>query len=126
MQNLRPVILMSCLAVLLVLLSGGCGKKEPVAAKVGGKKIFVREIEDMVQRYVAISKKMNPAYTEPVGLKLENMRKDFLNGLIDKAVILDKAKGLGVSVSDDELVVKIEELKKANGILDEKAFSDYL
>ncbi|MFH0919792.1 MAG: peptidylprolyl isomerase [Fibrobacterota bacterium] len=126
MQNMRSLFLPACLAAGLFLLGAGCGKKEPVAATLNEKKIYVSEIEDMIQRYVAISRKMNPAYTEPAGQKLEAMRKDFLNGLIDKAVILDKAQSLNVSVSDEELKGKIDELKKANGILDSVAFSAYL
>lgn len=126
MRNIRSLLLTAGLSAALLLTASGCGKKDPVAATVNGKKIYVREIEDMIQRYTAISKKMTPAYVEPAGLKLENMRRDFLNGLIDKAVILDKAKALGVSVSEDELKVKIEELKKANGIIDSTAFSAYL
>jgi parvulin-like peptidyl-prolyl isomerase len=114
------------LAAGLFILFTGCAGDRGVAAKVNGKRIYIKEVNEMVTRYVAISKKLNPAYSEPAGLLLENMRKQFLDGLIDKTIILDKARELKVAVSDGELSAKIAQLKKTNEILDEASFSGYL
>jgi parvulin-like peptidyl-prolyl isomerase len=57
---------------------------------------------------------------------LASMRRQFLDGLVDKIIILDKAKTLKVDVTAEELTAKIAMLKKTNDILDEAAFNKYL
>ena len=110
----------------IITLFPGCGSDKGVAAKVDGKRIYIKEVEEMITRYASISKKLNPAYTEPTGLLRENIRKQFLDGLIDKTIILKKAGELKVSVTDEDLTAKIKELKNTNGILDEASFNNYL
>lgn len=110
----------------MALLFAQCANDKGVAAKVNGKRIYIKEVEEMITRYSSLSKKLNPSYTVPTGLLLENMRRQFLEGLIDKQIILEKAKELKVSVPDSELVAKIQLLKKANEIVDEASFAGYL
>lgn len=112
------------LSALLILAA--CGPGKDTAATVNGIRIAKAEINDMIKRYAAINRKLNPAYTEPTGLLLENQRRQFLDGLIERALILDKAKTLGISVTDSEVNAKIGELKKSNDIMDAAAFSRYL
>jgi len=103
----------------------GCSKKG-VAAKVNGEKIMISEVEDMIARYVLVNRKMDPSFEVPRGLLLENMRKQFLEGLIDKKVILEKAAELQISVSDSELVAKVVALRKENGLTGDSLFAAYL
>jgi parvulin-like peptidyl-prolyl isomerase len=126
MNNQVRTAASAALCAFLLLLPAGCGSDKGVAAKVDGKRIFIREVEDMIQRYAAINRKLNPAYMEPKGLVLENMRRQFLDGLIDKLIILKKSGELKISVAPEELTAKIAELKRTNEILDEDSFNRYL
>ena len=121
-KNAASALLLTC----LLLLAAGCGDDKGVAAKVDGKRIYIREVEEMIQRYAAINRKLNPAYMEPKGMVLENMRRQFLDGLIDKCIILEKAGELKVAVPPEELTAKIADLKRTNEILDEESFNRYL
>ncbi|OGJ84211.1 MAG: hypothetical protein A2268_10665 [Candidatus Raymondbacteria bacterium RifOxyA12_full_50_37] len=104
-----------------------CAKKEPpVAATVAGEKVYVRDIEQMIDRYVSVYRKVDTTFVRPQGAALEDMRRQFLDGIIDKIIILKKAAALAITVSDEELNTKIDLLKKTNGIMDEETFGRYL
>ncbi|MBL8025342.1 MAG: peptidylprolyl isomerase, partial [Fibrobacteres bacterium] len=114
------------LAVLAAVMFAGCVDKKNLAAKVNGEKISISEVDEMISRYVMVSKKIDSTFNPPTGLLLENMRKQFLDGLIDKRVILKKAKELGISISDSEVVEKIAALRKENALNSDAAFAVYL
>lgn len=123
MKNRRITLLL----LFAVLFAVSCGKKERLAATVGDKKIAVAEVEDMVKRYVSVSKKLDTLYREPSGLLLENMRRQFLNGVIDRILILEQAGALNLAVTEEELDAKINLLRKDNNtILEEESFNKYL
>ena len=113
-------------ALLAALYLPSCGKKRAVAAVVGKEKIYVDQIEDMVRKYVSLSRKLDSAYSEPKGQLLSNMRRQFLEGLIDRLLILDQADKYRLRVTDEELEAKIGMLRKANTILEEESFNRYL
>jgi hypothetical protein len=126
MRGLRRGLCLAAAALMLWAGLSGCAKDGRVVAKVGGKKIYKSEIDEMVRKYVSISKKIDPAYIEPTGMVLASMRRQFIEGVIDKIVIMNKAEALGIRISDDELSVKIDLLKKNNNIMEEDAFNRYL
>ena len=122
----RCLIVLSVLTVIGLVAVIGCGQKETIAAKVGKTTITVSEIEKMVSRYVSISKKLDSAFSEPKGLLLENLRRQFLDGLVDRYLILEQAEALKLAVAEDELNAKIQLLRQKNTILEEHSFNQYL
>jgi parvulin-like peptidyl-prolyl isomerase len=125
MKRTVPVLVILCaLAAALCLFS--CGKKRAVAASVGKEKIYVDQIGDMVRRYVSLSRKLDSTYSEPRDQVLSNMRQQFLDGLIDRIIILEQADKARLRVTDEELDAKISMLRKANTILEEESFNRYL
>jgi parvulin-like peptidyl-prolyl isomerase len=125
--RLQSKAVLAVLGLFIIILGiTACGKKRRIAAKVDNKKIYVYEVENMVKRYVSISKKLNPAYIEPKGMVLTNMRKKFIEGIIDRIIILQRAKAEDISIANEELNAKIDQLKKTNEIIDEISFNNYL
>jgi parvulin-like peptidyl-prolyl isomerase len=117
---------LSVICAIVLFCCVGCGSKKGVAAKVNGDKIMISEVEKMIERYMLVNKKIDTTFETPQGLLLENMRKQFLDGLIDKKIILRKATELKIFVSDSELIDKVEALRKENSLVSDSLFSAYL
>jgi parvulin-like peptidyl-prolyl isomerase len=75
---------------------------------VDGQGISLAELEDRVEKELS---HMNDVSLLPEN-KVEALRKDVLNELIDERVMLNRADKLGIAVGDGELKKRIEEIKK--------------
>ncbi len=124
-RSIKMFFILSLLVMVFVFSL--CANKKGVAAVVNGERIMIDEVETMIQRYAAVNRKLDSSYQlEPKGLVLENMRKQFLDGLIDKKILLKKARELSITISDSEFTEKVALLRKSNGIVPESTFNDYL
>lgn len=109
---LKSAFLRQCIffSILLVYLSGtlSCGIfGGDYAAIVNGEKIPIRDFEDRFQARVGLMENASPLTDrEKAGI-----RKELLNELIDEKILLARARALGLSVSDEELNKKLEEIK---------------
>jgi foldase protein PrsA len=121
---IKPVSIL--ILILVSIMVAGCAKKEGLAAKVDGENITISEVNEMIDRYVLVNRKIDSLFETPRGLLLENKRKQFLDGLIDKKIMLKKAKALGITVTDSELVGKVAALRNANVLSDDSLFAEYL
>lgn len=72
-----------------------------IVAVVNGDIITISEVQ-----------KLNAVYSS------QNIRRDALNDLIERRLILQEAKRLGIKTTDDELKDAIEDIKKKNNIDD--------
>lgn len=101
-----------------------CGKKVPdeeLVAKVNGEGITKAQFDSMVERNMA--RYRGSGHTLPPGIEVR-IKESVLRRMIDDEVIAQKAKDIGVSVSDDELNKKFQEHK--DRFRTDKAFEDYL
>ena len=94
----------------VLLFMAGCGTsdlKREYVASVDGEKIYLSDFENRFNTKLNLMKK-NAAYNES---QVRTLKKEFLDELIDENLMLRRAKNLGLSVSDDELRKRIDEIK---------------
>jgi len=97
-------------SILLFLVFGIIGCEifgRDYAATVNGEKIPIRDFEDRLQVRMAVMGNAAAIGAED-GIRI---RREFLNELIDEKILLTRARRLGLSVTNDELNKKLEEIK---------------
>lgn len=103
--------------LILILLAAGCGKKESadpslgaVVARVNGESIHESEAAREVQSLLAM---MGPAganaQSDPTAL--QQIRQQAINNLIDRRLLLDRAKTEGIVPGDEEVTAELEKVK---------------
>jgi foldase protein PrsA len=97
------------LAIFLITIPlFGCGKK--VAATVGGKKIYVEEVDKQLE---SVKKQHGEAFEGDEGKKLEEQfRQNILDNLIVIEIYTQQADKMGIKVTDKEVDEKFNEIKK--------------
>jgi len=94
-----------------LLIYSGCGKKsdeEQPLVTINGSQITVKEFED---EFLLVKREYSPSY--PTSRKdAVNLKRAFLNQLIEKELVLLEAQRLGVRLSAEELKAAIAEVKK--------------
>ncbi len=103
-------------------------KKVTYAAKVNGVTIEWREYSDALQNAIKQYREtLGPSFSEKMIQEL-HLQDKILDGLIDKVLILQEAKRLGLSVSDEELREAIESIPafQVNGQFDKRAYEWFL
>lgn len=102
MKRQRPLLLLIPLLSLFLIV--GCGKKgegeKEVIATVNGKKIYVNDFQERV-KFINDSGEL--ATEEVLGLK-----KEMLEKMIERELILQEAARLGVRVSKEEIEKRVE------------------
>lgn len=107
MAKVRHSIFLSILLVFLIgTLSCGIFGRD-YAAIVNGEKIPIQDFEDRLQVRMDLMENASALKDE----EKTRIRKELLNELIDEKILLTRARALGLSVSDDELNKKLEEIK---------------
>jgi len=96
------------LILLFLIGMAGCGLfGRDYAASVNGEKIPLQDFEDRLQVRMDL---MGNAAALNSDEKMR-IRREFLNELVDEKILLIRARALGMSVSDDELNKKLEDIK---------------
>lgn len=102
------VALVAVIAVGVAVWSG-CGAK--TVAKINGTSISQDELDRLVDRELA----MYPQGMFPPGkegdARKQQMKKDALNRLIDKTIMMQQAEKMGVAVPDSEVEKQIQDIK---------------
>jgi peptidyl-prolyl cis-trans isomerase D len=119
-------------ALSFILFFGGYSyfreKKVTYAAKVNDITIEWREYNDAFQNAIKQYREaLGPSFSEKMIEEL-HLQDKTLDGLIDKILILQEAKRLGLSVSDEELSEAIESIPtfQANGQFDKRTYEWFL
>ncbi|HZD60790.1 MAG TPA: SurA N-terminal domain-containing protein, partial [Anaerolineae bacterium] len=123
------------LAVVLIavvaLSVAGCSK-EPLAAKVNGKKITVAEVDEKLQLQLKQLEQQyggqhGEMFKGAEGEKIKNqLKQTILDQLIDMELILQEADKQGIKVTDKEVDKKIAEIMKSSNLKDQKALEEAL
>ena len=103
-------------------------KKVTYVAKVDGVTIEWREYNDALQNAIKQYREaLGPSFSEKMIEEL-HLQEKILDGLIDKILILQEAKRLGLSVSDEELREAIESIPtfQVNGQFDRRGYDWFL
>ncbi len=103
-------------------------KKVDYVAKVNGTIIEWREYNDAFQNAVKQYRDaLGPSFSEKMIEEL-GLKDKILDGLIDKILILREAKGLGLSIPDEELRQAIESIAafQVNGQFDKRNYERFL
>jgi len=103
-------------------------KEETYVAKVNSVTIERREYDNVFQNTVKqYQQALGPAFSEKMIDELR-LREKILDGLIEKILILQEAKRLGLSVSNEELRETIESIPafQVNGQFDERRYERVL
>jgi len=103
-------------------------RKATYVAKVNGTTIEWAEYNEAYQNTVKQYRDaLGPSFSEKMIDEL-HLRDKILDGLIDKVLILQEAKRLGLSISDEELRVAIESIPafQANGQFDRRRYEGSL
>ena len=103
-------------------------KKVTYAAQVNGVTIGAREYYDALQTEVKQYREaLGPSFSEKMVEEL-HLKDKTLDGLIDKILIIQEAKRLGLSVSDEELREAIESIPafQENGQFDNRRYEWFL
>ncbi len=119
-------------ALSFVLFFGGYSyfkeKKETYVAKVNGTTIewgeYIQAFEDTKRQY---QDALGPSFSEKMIEEL-HLREKIRDSLIDKVLILQETKRLGLSISDEELRLAIESIPvfQANGQFDRRRYEAFL
>jgi len=119
-------------ALSFVLFFGGYSyfkeKKETYVAKVNSVTIEWREYNDAFQNTIKqYQQALGPAFSEKMIEELR-LREKILDGLIEKILVLQEAKRLGLSTPDEELRLVIESIPvfQANGQFDKRNYERFL
>ena len=118
------MLLNRALIFTMILAGFACKKTVPdseLVAKVNGEGITKVDFDAAVERNMA--RYRGQGHTLPPGIE-QRIKESVLRRLIDDGVIAQKAKGIGVAVTDEELEVKFQEHKKR--FRTDQAFDDYL
>jgi peptidyl-prolyl cis-trans isomerase D len=103
-------------------------KKVTYAAKVNGVTIEWREYSDALQNAIKQYREtLGPSFSEKM-IQEFHLQDKILDGLIDKVLVLQEAKRLGLSVSDEELREAIESIPsfQVNGQFDRRGYEWFL
>jgi peptidyl-prolyl cis-trans isomerase D len=103
-------------------------KKVTYVAKVNGTTIEWREYNDAFQNAVKQYRDaLGPSFSEKMIEEL-GLKDKILDGLIDKILILQEAKRLGLSIPDEELMAGIESIPafQVNGQFDRRNYERFL
>jgi peptidyl-prolyl cis-trans isomerase D len=103
-------------------------KKVTYAAQVNGVTIGAREYYDALQNEIKQYREaLGPSFSEKMVEEL-HLKDKTLDGLIDKILIIQEAKRLGLSVSDEELREAIESIPafQENGQFDNRRYEWFL
>ncbi|HMK77006.1 MAG TPA: SurA N-terminal domain-containing protein [Thermodesulfobacteriota bacterium] len=103
-------------------------KKVTYAAQVNGVTIGAREYYDALQTEIKQYREaLGPSFSEKMVEEL-HLKDKTLDGLIDKILIIQEAKRLGLSVSDEELREAIESIPafQENGQFDNRRYEWFL
>ncbi len=117
-------MLVKRVALLSLLVMFGACKSKPAAelvAKVNGEGITKQEFDQEVERNLA--RYRGQARELPPGIE-DRIKESVLRRLIDDKMIAQKAKSIGVQVSEEELNAKMDEHKKR--FRTDEAFKAYL
>lgn len=119
-------------ALSFVLFFGGYAyfreKKVTYVAKVNSTTVEWREYNDALQSAIKQYRDaLGPSFSEKMIQEL-HLQEKILDGLIDKILILQEAKRLGLSVSDEELREAIESIQtfQVNGQFDRRGYEWFL
>src|SRR4030042_4925023 len=119
-------------ALSFVLFFGGYSyfreKKETYVAKVNSVTIEWREYNDAFQNTIKqYQQALGPAFSEKMIDELR-LREKILDGLIEKILVLQEAKRLGLSTPDEELREAIESIPafQVNGQFDKRNYERFL
>src|SRR4030043_162817 len=119
-------------ALSFVLFFGGYSyfkeKKETYVAKVNRVTIEWREYNDAFQNTIKqYQQALGPAFSEKMIEELR-LREKILDSLIEKILILQEAKGLGLSIPDEELREAIESIPafQVSGQFDKRNYERFL
>jgi len=115
MSHLRIVI------PLLVVGLVGCNPGGAPVAKVNGHSIGKKVFEEAVQR--TLVRYQSQGQPLPPGIE-QRIRQSVLRRMIDDEIVNQKAKEIGIKISDQELNAKFDEHKKK--FRTDQAFQDYL
>ncbi|MDY6853800.1 MAG: peptidyl-prolyl cis-trans isomerase [Thermodesulfobacteriota bacterium] len=103
----KCLTLLLCLFLISSHISCKRGK-EQILVKIGNQIItvdeFTKEFEEVRQEYLTLNTKDNISFGE--------LKASFLNGLIEKKILLNEAERLGIKVTEDELKNEISHIKK--------------
>lgn len=111
MNSKHFTIMFALLALFTV--SSGCSRNgnqgvvERVLIRVGGSTITVREFHEAFESGITSPSVL---YSDPEALQNERYRT--LNRLTEELIILERARELGVQVSDEELAQAVDDFKK--------------
>jgi len=103
-------------------------KKETYVAKVNSITIEWREYNDVFQNTIKqYQQALGPAFSEKMIEELR-LREKILDSLIEKILILQEAKGLGLSIPDEELREAIESIPafQVSGQFDKRNYERFL
>jgi peptidyl-prolyl cis-trans isomerase C len=115
MSHRRVVIL------LLAAVLGACKSQGEPVAKVNGHTIGKKAFEEAVQR--TLVRYQSQGQPLPPGIE-QRIRQSVLRRMIDDEIVAQKAKELGVKITDQELNQKFDEHKKK--FRTDQAFQEYL
>ncbi len=99
--QVKKTLIVFCFLFLFTTASASSVIIDRIVAVVNGDIITLSEVQ-----------KINAVYSS------QNIRRDALNDLIEKRLILQEAKKLGIKTTDDELKDAIEDIKRKNNIDD--------
>ena len=98
------------------------------AVKVNGEKL---PYDEYLKNYEQAKSSIQQIYGQPVTPELEkllNLRKSTLDNMINRALIRQEAKKMGIKVSNDELVAAIDKMPyfQKDGVFDKKIYEQLL
>jgi peptidyl-prolyl cis-trans isomerase D len=109
------IVLLVFAAIIVVFVfwgvgPGGNGDSRAYVAKVDGVKVPAAEYEDLYRRELEYYKgSFKGQFTDEMAAKL-NLRQRALDTLINRAVILNEAKGRGIKIKDDDVQKAIQSI----------------
>lgn len=121
MQRRHFHINAALITAFVVLATTGCqffGGSQDFVATVDGEKIPLEDFNDRLEQKLALMEGRSSMSDE----QFEVLKQNVLNELIDEQVMLNRARKLGLSVSEGELKRRIEEIRKDYG---EEHFEQY-
>lgn len=103
--------LLSFAAAVLIFNAVGCDRAKeaislsPVAIRVGDKEITAKEYRDAFKRLLP----GDPAMSRE---DLASLKRDFVNQLIEEELIVQQAKAIGISVTDEEVQAEMQAITR--------------
>ena len=104
-------ILLNLFCAFFILTICGCQENAPTrpVATVDGVKISISEFNERLTREMNVSMDKSPL----TPAEYDRLKEEVLNALINEKVMLLRAGELSLSISDAELMKKIEEIKES-------------